>query len=374
MIKTETRNGDSRGLMDTTKYDIKQHYYPEDLYDGNGVYGGNYVVFYINVPEDSRLFAKDKTTAVVDNIPPRIRSQLAEQNFNGMQAATGGVAIGAGAGGVSGIVTSVARLISGRARFTKSDFVQELATIATGGAVLGGLATGVVIDAAGGGVFETPDKKYRQQKRLKTAIALHIPNNLAIRYSTAWQDENTMAFQAAATISREMGKSMSLNSGALRVAADVAASAALTRAPIIAAGLSAMTGLAGNPKKEQIFQNVNFREFSFEYTFSPRSSDEAKKVLQIIEEFKFHMHPEFKDEHDFIFIYPSEFDIVYYQGTEENLSLHRHTSCVLKDLNVNYTPNGNFNTFYDGMPTQINVTMTFLELAILTKKQIGDNF
>ena len=84
------------------------------------------------------------------------------------------------------------------------------------------------------------------------------------------------------------------------------------------------------------------------------------------------MHPEMKDDRNFLYLYPSEFDITYYQGGRENLNLHRHTSCVLTDMSVNYTPNGNFSTFNDGMPTQINVAMTFKELSLLTKEKIRD--
>jgi hypothetical protein len=138
------------------------------------------------------------------------------------------------------------------------------------------------------------------------------------------------------------------------------------------AGASAALGLAENPKKEQVFKGVDFRTFSFDYQFFPRSAEEAKNVLNIIQEFKYHMHPEFKDSNNFIYIYPSEFDVVYYQGGAENSNLHRHTSCVLTEMNVNYTPNGNFNTFANGMPTQINVTMSFRELALLTKDKIKD--
>ena len=29
---------------------------------------------------------------------------------------------------------------------------------------------------------------------------------------------------------------------------------------------------------------------------------------------------------------------------------------LLTEMNVNYTPNGQFNTFENGMPTQINIT------------------
>ena len=84
------------------------------------------------------------------------------------------------------------------------------------------------------------------------------------------------------------------------------------------------------------------------------------------------MHPEFKDANNFLYIYPSEFDISYYQNGEENPNLHRHTSCVLQEMNVNYTPNGTFTTFPNGMPTQINVTLGFRELALLTKDKIKD--
>jgi len=41
-------------------------------------------------------------------------------------------------------------------------------------------------------------------------------------------------------------------------------------------------------------------------------------------------------------------------------------------LNVNYTPNGNFTTFDNGMPTQINIQLSFRELALLTKDKIED--
>jgi len=37
---------------------------------------------------------------------------------------------------------------------------------------------------------------------------------------------------------------------------------------------------------------------------------------------------------------------------------------------VNYAPNGQFTSFADGMPTQINITLTFKELALLTKDKI----
>lgn len=193
---------------------------------------------------------------------------------------------------------------------------------------------------------------------------MHVPNSLSISYGVNWQEEDTMAFQAADAII-----STSIASAAPAVGANVA----LNKTPIIAAALSAASGLAANPKKEQIFKGVNRRSFTFKYLFSPRNAAESSNVRNIIKAFKYHMHPEYKDENNFLYIYPSEFDITYFQNAKENVNLHRHTSCVLTDMTVNYTPGaGTFSTFPDGSPTQIEVTMTFLELAVLTKELIQE--
>jgi hypothetical protein len=357
----------SRGATqaDIGKYNISNAQYPSDLYDSNEKYGGNYVIFYINVSDDSRLLQDQNNLVINDDIPVRLRGGLVGLDLSGKEATV--------ASGVAGAITGAigGGLLTGN--------LKSAGTAALAGGAIGGVAGGVTSIAADG-------KMARQQKRLKQAIAMHVPNQLSIRYSTEWQTEDTFAFQAAAMASREIGKAvtpeniLSMMSGAESKSnvggtiGNIATNIALSHTPGIAGALSASSGLAANPKKEQIFKNVNFREFTFDYKFSPRDSKEAKNVLEIIYLFKLHMHPEYKDKNGFLFIYPSEFDIFYYQNGKENLNLHRHTSCVLKDMNVNYTPNGVYNTFPDGMPTQIDITLSFMELAILTKENIVDKF
>ncbi len=135
--------------------------------------------------------------------------------------------------------------------------------------------------------------------------------------------------------------------------------------------VSAATGLAFNPRKEQVFKGVDFRTFQIEYQFFPRSSTESRNILNIIKMFKLHMHPEFKDTNKFLYIYPSEFDITYYSNGTENTSIHKHTSCVLTEMTINYTPNSQFTAFADGTPTQINMQLTFRELAQLDKQMVA---
>jgi hypothetical protein len=225
----------------------------------------------------------------------------------------------------------------------------------------------------------------RPQKRLKTAIALHVPNQLAIRYGAGWSEEETFAMQALidggeaagraladagkALVDKKGDQAAASIIGGVKNLSPIAASVAMSKGPMGGA-LSALSGLAPNPMKEQVFKGMDFRSFTMEYQFAPRSQEESDNVNNIIRTFKYHMHPEFKDATNFLFLYPSEFDIEYHHNGEENLNIHRHTSCVLTEMNINYTPLGNFSTFEGGRPTQINVSMSFKELTVLTKELI----
>lgn len=337
------------------KYNIKNYSYPEDIM--TDVYGKNYAIFYINVSIDSKII-NDKTVEYVDDYAPRDRGQLIGINtkfYNNPQSAEA----------KAGMITAGA---------TGS---------AIQGGLIGGLFAGKKGAAAGAALNAAPDALMigaaatqagsvtRAQKRLKTAIALHIPNQLAVRYSTNWGDEDTFGYQAVVSGAEAITKAIQ-GGGAKNLGNDAASivGAIGLKSDKQGPAASASLGLAANPKKEQIFKGVDYRTFQFDYQFFPRSPEEAQNVLNIIQEFKYHMHPEFKDTNNFLYIYPSEFDIFYYQNGKENLNIHRHTSCVLKELNINYTPNGMFTTFDNGMPTQINIQMTFVELGLMDKDKI----
>ena len=79
----------------------------------------------------------------------------------------------------------------------------------------------------------------------------------------------------------------------------------------------------------------------------------------------------FRSENSFLYLYPSEFDVHYYAKNGENYYLHQHMACVLTEMQVNYTPNSIFTTFSNGMPTQVNVSLTFLEMLTPTKETIA---
>ena len=325
-----------------SKYTVQGYEYPADLMGMNEEYGGNYAIFYINVVEDSKMVTNKQvpTISAADQTiadSQRIKKAITGLNIDKFDVVAGGAIAG-------GIIGKIAGSFLG----------------------LGGAVKGALAGAGAGGVLATQSSNFtRSQKRLQTAIALHIPNDLSIRYGVGWGEEETFTAQAAMSGAKELAAA---NVGNV---VSTGAAAILKTAPG-AQTIGIASGLAPNPKKEQAFSGVDFRTFTFNYRFAPRSSGEAKNVLNIINAFKYHMHPEYKDSTGFLFLYPSEFDIVYYHGAEENLNVHRHTSCVLTDMTVNYSPNGVFNTFSDGMPTEISVQMNFKELTILTKELIKD--
>jgi len=357
--------------FDTNKYNISQHSYPSDLMGPVGEYGGNYVIFYINVAVDSKLLKENPSLAVDDATQADLIRDTGEipalsRRFNtgaaGAVAAPAGLALGGLA--LSGEATTTTE-INGY----KSTGISGKAYATAGVAIGGALALESVASTFSGA-----------KKRLTTAIALHTPNNMSTTYSVNYDEEDmdvyamglaaaggTAAFYEAL---KQKGGSNVAGDGALNAITAAALSQGLKLPGT--GGISKLTGLAPNPRKEQIFKHVNFRNFTFDYQFYPRDAQEAENVLKIIYQFKYHMHPEFKDANNFLYIYPSEFDISYYNNGQENLNVNRHTSCVLTDMVVNYSPNGQFTAFANGMPTQINITLTFKELATLTKEKIQD--
>lgn len=365
---------ETKRFVNEQKYEIGNYQYPSDLMGLTTIgeasttqplYGGNYVLFYINVNNESKMVENpDTPDSLVDvDTSERVKKQLAGREYS-QEAVAAANAVEAG--GVVGAVTG------------------------TGGGNLKGMALGASLALAGTASVAANTKNStfsRPQKRLKSVIALHVPNQLSIRYGAGWSEDETFALQAliqggeaAGRALVEAGKALTdknvegakgaIVNGAKGISS-IVANMALSKGPN-AGALSAMTGLAPNPMKEQVFKGVDFRTFTMEYQFAPRSLEESENVSKIIKAFKYHMHPEYKDANNFLFLYPSEFDIEYYHKGEENLHIHRHTSCVLTELNVNYTPNGNFSTFVGGRPTQINVTMTFKELTVLTKELIAE--
>jgi len=358
---------------------VDQTIYPADLMGDRSPYGNNMVVFYISIQNDSKLKKElGKRNYVRGDVLHRAgtRSNLEDMKINKDLAntyikgevAAGGAAVGAAVGAAANAALNSLQ-ITGKVPWRV-------------GAGIGGIAGAIAPLTSG--------LARHQTRTIKQAIALYMPNNLSTTYSMGWDTQNTLlgtgiveGLQSAYEASAGGAGLITATEGALSAIGGAAGS--IITSKVLSSGAAAtasrLSATTGNPKKEQIFQGVDFRNFTFEYKFMPRSAAEAAKVQNIIRLFKLHQHPEFSPtDGSYLYLYPSEFDIRYYHRESptsewtENLNIHRHTSCVLSTMTVNYGDAGVYSSFVDGHPTQISLTLQFKELALLTKENIQHGF
>jgi hypothetical protein len=223
------------------------------------------------------------------------------------------------------------------------------------------------------------------------AIALYMPDTLNYTYSQTYdglsigKEIGGMALSAGKTIldAYKSGDDAALESAIKKTAVELAkqkGGEAVSKA-LGSEGtgqvLLAATGRVQNPMLEMIYRSPNFRSFQFDFTFYPRSEQEAYEVQKIIERLRFHQAPEILQEAQGFLVPPSEFDIRFYYAGAQNPNIPQIATCVLTNIDTNYAPNGW--SAYEvpgdtrpgigrtGMPVAINLSLQFQETTYLTK-------
>lgn len=138
-----------------------------------------------------------------------------------------------------------------------------------------------------------------------------------------------------------------------------------------------ITGVAVNPIIEVLYTSPTLRQFNFEFVFSPSTKIEADEVNKIIYQFRRHSAPELLLG-GLLYVPPSEFEITFLKrgsnGFVENEYLPKITTCVLRDVQVDYASVGTFTTFEDGMPIQIRMRLQFQEVNMITRESIDEGY
>ena len=128
--------------------------------------------------------------------------------------------------------------------------------------------------------------------------------------------------------------------------------------------LQRTTGNIFNPNMELLFKAPALRPFSFKFKLTPRSAEESKEVIKIIRFFKQGMAP-IRSESNLFLKSPHTFRLAYlHRGVDGELhkGLNMFKEVALQGFGVNYTPNGNYATYSDGIPVAYEISMTFTEL------------
>ena len=131
---------------------------------------------------------------------------------------------------------------------------------------------------------------------------------------------------------------------------------------------------------EVMFTGIGHRKFSYTWKIAPKNDQESVDAYEIIQKFKYHMAPEIGGKnHGRYFTTPSEFDIFYMFRGEENSWINKISSCVLLNLDVNYTPQ-QYQTFRPNKnrkgapPVEMDLKLDFMETRLITKELIKDGY
>jgi len=233
-----------------------------------------------------------------------------------------------------------------------------------------------------------------QTTRIQDSVALYLPPNIEDSYTATYNDHQTgmLGFLAASGLkgyqafkNQDMGKIAEIAVDSSLGFVEYATKKALMSAAEFIANAEGGEELfnkafakADNPYMEVLFDKVNMREFTYNFTFVPRNEREQDDVKRIIQLFRFHMAPELRADHNRFITLPSEFDIHYmYQAEDgkatENDYFNKIARCVLSDCKVNYTPDG-VRSHADGSPVHITMALTFKETEMITKEKIDQGY
>ena len=235
---------------------------------------------------------------------------------------------------------------------------------------------------------------HKTTKRISDSVAIYLPPNVVDSTTAGYTGAATGIVGAAAAGLFKLNKDMAkedfeaASQGIVDAAQAIIGEAAIKSGTALietfteAEGTRGLAnkifGQADNPYMEVLFDAMNLRTFTYNFTFSPRNREETEDVQKIIQLFRFHMAPELKGQNNRFLTLPSEFDIHYmYQDqsghASENDYYNKIATCVCTAVETNYTPDG-VKSFEGGAPTKITMNLSFQETELLTKERIQKGF
>lgn len=204
-----------------------------------------------------------------------------------------------------------------------------------------------------------------QPKRIRSTdvISLYMPDTVSLNYPTSYATVSLKdAISEAASALPGVGKlakgiTSMVDSGVAKLGAN-------------------MLGYAINPQQQLLFDGIDFRSFQMAFTFTPRNQGESDAVKNIIKTFRLHAAPVIqKGAAAMAFVVPDTFLIQFKKlGIGQNPYILRIKESVLQNIDVNYAPNGIWSTHADGSPTQIQMTLSFKEIALVDRTAISKGF
>jgi hypothetical protein len=286
-----------------------------------------------------------------------------------------------------------------------------------------------VIYASGGGLSSISNSSQQPRRNSLGSCYLYIPQNLGTDYGVNYNqvDLGALGVEAAASIGSQSNEEIV---SALQSAASSSSPEAIFNT--IGSGINAANGLIGtggnvngsqlsaigqglafNPFMEQVFQGVNFRNHSFSFKLIARNETEAKEISEIVKFFKRAMSPKLEgssagsitatsqsDTSNAAALrnrsagsrylkVPNRFKIKFERSVKYSNSgqikvtsdsiqeipgLYKFKECALTNVQVSYTPDGQYVSTDSTYVPAIQLDLRFVEMSIITRDDYDGGF
>jgi hypothetical protein len=367
---------------------LKQSFrFPADL--GTSSDHQHQILFHINVQNKSSYLTNNQVIATGSPGTADINRAAAGNQLGSSKGSQNG---GTGALGASGqfVGTMVGAVAGGQ-------FGAEVGSLAGPEGTVIGAAAGAVVGGLVGEALASALDVTRKTTRLATTIGIYMPDNIQVKYAHNFDaismTEALGKFGAMAQMGASVAEGVKglLNSTSAKDVSKSMGSMAGPAAEVIGGGMEATglvgegfkdvalfsAGLAQNPQFEIVYKQTPNRDFQFDFKFVPKNAEEAQQILGILQTFRFHAAPEIEKSSGTIGRYlipPSEFDIQFLYKGQENTNIPKISTCVLENIDINYTSSGTWTTFDDGLPVEIYMQLNFKEVEMITKDLIEKGY
>lgn len=234
-----------------------------------------------------------------------------------------------------------------------------------------------------GGLGGFDEERSKYDERIIGSVFLPIQGSISDTNAVTWGSETMNPAEAAAANialtgitegGKEAANKLSTMLDAAKKSKDVgtALAAKFAEAAAGTSGILARTqGSIINPNMELLFQGPSLRPFSFTFRLSARNTKDKDQITQIIRFFKQGMAVQ-RTESQLFLKAPHTFKIQYLHKSKDHQYINKIKECALQSFNVNYTPEGTYMTFADGLMTSYEITMQFQELEPIFNDDYGN--
>jgi hypothetical protein len=223
-----------------------------------------------------------------------------------------------------------------------------------------------------------------------TVVQLPLPINLNSSMNADWQQENVsiprfqLMHNKEAINNTDIPKSFKdfwqltkgvansvVSAGKNFMSDDIQAIRARTKSRSKLGGLKT----ALNPRMEMLFNGMQFKSYTFDFSLVPKSKKDSNDIQKAIEEIQRASVPSLLGEKMFM-QYPETWFIKFMAGEGDgNKYLMKINECCCTGVTVNYTPHGeSYNIHEENAPIAIELTLDFTEIFIPTKETIDEGF